>query len=143
MGLHQRPRAIWCLTYYLQGYDIQHLTPDVLLPISPNSYLAFIIGIIQVANSLVAQLVKNQPAMQKTLVQFLGQEGYPCLYSWVSMVTQSRIRLQCKRPGSIPDLGRFPGEGIATHSSILAWTIPCTEEPGRLQSMRWQRVGHD
>ena len=34
-------------------------------------------------------------------------------------------------------------EGIATHSSILAWRIPCTEEPGRLQSMRWQRVGHD
>ena len=31
----------------------------------------------------------------------------------------------------------------ATHSSILAWRIPCTEEPGRLQSMGSQRVGHD
>ena len=28
-------------------------------------------------------------------------------------------------------------EGVATHSSILAWRIPCTEEPGRLQSMGW------
>ena len=34
-------------------------------------------------------------------------------------------------------------EGIATHSSILAWRILWTEEPGGLQSMGSQRVGHD
>ena len=34
-------------------------------------------------------------------------------------------------------------KGMATHSSILAWKIPWTEEPGRLQSMGSQRVGHD
>ena len=33
-------------------------------------------------------------------------------------------------------------EGITTHSSILAWRIPWTEEPGRLQSMELQRVEH-
>ena len=32
---------------------------------------------------------------------------------------------------------------IATHSSILAWEIPWTEEPERLQSMELQRIGHD
>ena len=32
---------------------------------------------------------------------------------------------------------------MATHSSTLAWKIPQTEEPGRLQSMELQRVGHD
>ena len=32
---------------------------------------------------------------------------------------------------------------MATHSSILAWRIPWTEEPGGLQSMGSQRVGHD
>ena len=32
---------------------------------------------------------------------------------------------------------------MATHSSVLAWKIPWTEEPGRLKSMRLQRVGHD
>ena len=32
---------------------------------------------------------------------------------------------------------------MAAHSSILAWEIPRTEEPGGLQSMRLQRVGHD
>ena len=34
-------------------------------------------------------------------------------------------------------------KGMATHSSILAWRIPWTEEPGRLQSMGSHRVGHD
>ena len=34
-------------------------------------------------------------------------------------------------------------KGMATHSSPLAWRIPCREEPGRLQSMGLQRVGHD
>ena len=35
-----------------------------------------------------------------------------------------------RNPGSVPGLGRSPGEGKATHSSILAWRIPWTEEPG-------------
>ena len=34
-------------------------------------------------------------------------------------------------------------EGLATQSSILAWTIPWTEERGRLQSIESQRIGHD
>ena len=45
--------------------------------------------------------------------------------------------------GSIPGSGRAPGGGMATHSSILAWKIAWTEEPGGLQSMGSQRVRHD
>ena len=45
--------------------------------------------------------------------------------------------------GLIPGSGRSPGEGMATHSSILAWKVPWAEEPGRLQSTGLQRVGHD
>ena len=45
--------------------------------------------------------------------------------------------------GSIPESGRSPGEENATHSSILDWEVPWTEEPGRLQYMRPQRAGHD
>ena len=40
--------------------------------------------------------------------------------------------------GSVPGLGRFPGEGMATHSSILAWRIPWTGKPGGRQSMGTQ-----
>ena len=46
-------------------------------------------------------------------------------------------------PGSIPGSGRSPGEGTAIYSSIHAWKIPWTEEPGGLQSMGSQRVRHD
>ena len=53
--------------------------------------------------SLVAQIVKNLPAMQETGVQSLGRED-------------------------------LLEKGMAIHSSILAWRIPWTEEPGRLYS---------
>ena len=42
----------------------------------------------------------------------------------------------------IPVTGRSLEKGMANHSSILAWEIPWTEEPGRLQPMGLQRVGH-
>ena len=61
--------------------------------------------------SLMAQMVRNLPAMPKTQVQSLGWED--------------------------------PLEkGMAIHSSILAWRIPWTEEPGGLQSLESQRFGH-
>ena len=45
----------------------------------------------------------------------------------------------------VPSLGREDPleEGKATHSSLLAWRIPWTEEPGGLQSTESQRVGHN
>ena len=51
--------------------------------------------------------------------------------------------------GDIRDAGSVSGsedpleEGMATHSSTLAWKIQWTEDPGGLQSMRSQKVGHD
>ena len=42
--------------------------------------------------------------------------------------------------GSIPGLGRSLKESMATHSSILAWRIPWTEDPGKLQSRGLQRI---
>ena len=43
----------------------------------------------------------------------------------------------------IPGWGRSLEKGMATHSSILTWRIPWTEEPGGLQSIALQRVRHD
>ena len=51
--------------------------------------------------------------------------------------------------GLVRDAGSIPGQedpmedGMATHSSIPAWRIPWTEEPGGLQSIGSHRVGHD
>ena len=61
---------------------------------------------------LVAQMVKNLPAMQETQVRSLGQED------------------------SLE-------KDTATHMSILAWRIPWSKEPGRLQSMESEMVRHD
>ena len=65
----------------------------------------------------------------------------------------SQVALVVKNPpvnaGDVRDVGLIPGLGrsldqeMATHSSILAWRIPWTEEPGRLQSMGSQKVRHD
>ena len=60
-------------------------------------------------------MVKNLPAMQET--------------------QETRVCSLCQ--------GDPLEEGMASHSSILAWRIPWTEEPGRLQSIGSQRVGHD
>ena len=60
--------------------------------------------------SLIAQLVKNLPAMRETWLQLLG---------WEDPLEKD----------------------MATHSSILAWKIPWTEEPGRLQSIGTFKAG--
>jgi len=71
--------------------------------------------------------------------------GYPFQYSWASMVAQTIKNLSAMLETLIRSLGGEDPleEGIATHSSILAWRIPWTEDPGWLQSMGLQRVGHD
>ena len=53
--------------------------------------------------------------------------------------------LSAMQETQVPSLGweDLLEEGMATHSSILTWRIPRTEEPGGLQSMGSQRVGHD
>ena len=49
-----------------------------------------------------------------------------------------------KRQGFNPWVRKIPWRrGMATHSSILAWRIPWTEEPGEIWSTGWQRVRHD
>ena len=46
-------------------------------------------------------------------------------------------------PGAIPALGRSPGEGNGNPLQDSCWRIPRMEEPGGLQSMGSQKVGHD
>ena len=62
-----------------------------------------------------------------------------------SLVVQTVKRLPTIRETQVRSLGREYSleKEMATHSSILAWKIPWTEDPGRLQSMGSQRVGHN
>ena len=72
-----------------------------------------------------------------------------CPVTWASQVALVVKNLPAS-VGDIRDLGSIPGSGRSTgggghgnHSSILTWRIPWTEEPGGLQSIGSQRVGHD
>ena len=104
-----------------------------------NIYFCFI------GDSLIAQLVKNPPAIQETLVRFRGWEdgevlGYPLQYSWVSLVAQLVKNPPVMWETWVPSLGweDLLKKRKATHSSILAWRTPWT-----IQSLGSQRIGHD
>ena len=112
--------------------------PLLLLPLIWVVHSSYLTIFLYIWVSLVAQLVKNLPAMQETLVWFLGRVdplekgwrrdrlptpvflGFPCS----SAVKESTC--------NVGDLGSTPGwedpleKGKATPSSILAWRIPCT-----------------
>ena len=64
---------------------------------------------------------------------------------WASLVAQRLKRLPAMQETQVRSLGREDPleKEMATHSSTLAWRIPWTEEPGRLQSTGPQRLGHD
>ena len=76
-----------------------------------------------------------------------------CLTLNQSIINASQVALMVKNlptnAGDIRDVGLIPGqedpleEGMTTHSSVLIWRIPWTEEPGRIQSTGSQRVGHN
>ena len=64
---------------------------------------------------------------------------------WATLVAQMVKRLPAMRESQVRSLGlEDPLEKeVATYSSTVAWKMPWTEEPDRLQSMGWERVGHD
>ena len=64
---------------------------------------------------------------------------------WASLVTQTVKNLPAVQETRVPSLGWEDPlqKGMATHSSILAWRMSWTKEPGRLQTMGSQRVRHD
>ena len=115
--------------------------------------------------SLVAQTVKRLCTMGETWVRSLGGEDllekemathssterlhFHSQDTWrglTPVAQQLRICLPCRghrRHGLIPGWGRSLEKGMATHSRVLAWRIPWTEEPGGLQSRGLQSLGQD
>ena len=65
------------------------------------------------------------------------------MYVGIVVAQMVKNHLQSRRPGFDPRWEDPLEKGMATHSSVLARRIPCIEEPGRLQSMGWQRVRYD
>ena len=78
------------------------------------------------------------------LLLFLSMDTFEFLPSF-GFPGDSNDRESACNAGNPGSLGRGDPleKGVATHSGILAWEIPWTEEPGKLQSMASQRVGHN
>ena len=85
------------------------------------------------------------PEVNYWFIFFIHLIFYVLFTPWASLVAQMIKNLPTMWETGIQSLGREdPQEkGMATHSSILAWKIPWTAEPGRLQSMELQRVRHN
>ena len=84
-------------------------------------------------------------SLEDESLAFYRLRVYPSGASQLALVVKS-IPVNAgdiRHTGSIPGSGRSPGTGSGNYSSILAWRIPWTEEPGGLQFMGLQRVGHD
>ena len=62
-----------------------------------------------------------------------------CMYDSLVAQAVKASAYNARGPGSIPGLEDSLEKEVATHSSVLAWKIPWTEEPGRLQSMGLQK----
>ena len=73
----------------------------------------------------------------KYLDVYNTKRGFPC------GSVGKNLLVKAGAVGLILGMGRSPGGGHGNPLSILAWRIPWTEEPGRLQSMGLQTVGHD
>ena len=105
--LHKEGHACCCQPQTSDRETEPHGYSPVVSPHRVSHVISFGLDLSYQKSSLVAQRVKNLPAMQQIRVQSLGQED--------------------------------PLEKeMATHSSTLAWEIPWTEEPGKLQSMGLQ-----
>ena len=80
-------------------------------------------------------------------ISALQEDSLPLSHrgSWASLVAQLANSLPAMWENRVRSLGGIDPleKGLATHSSILAWKIPWTEEPCGLQSMGSQRVGHN
>ena len=110
---------LWCSALFMAQLSHLYMTTGKVIALTIWTFVHKVISLLfstlsspYPGASLVAQTVKNLPAIWKTQVWFLGKED------------------PLKK-------------GMATHSSILAWRIPQTEEPDRLQSMGSQRDGQD
>ena len=82
---------------------------------------------------------------KRTKLCFLKSFHYCAPFLGISLVAQTVKHLPAMQETWVRSLGQEDPleKKMATHSSILAWKIPWTEEPGRLESMGSQRVGHD
>ena len=101
---------------------------------------------------MATNLASNRPPVSfYTDSPTFNTAGHTYAWPWLEVTEQKRIEMRHLISRKAVPLSQKSNarasssleKQMATHSSILAWRIPCTEEPGRLQSMGSQRGGYD
>ena len=92
--------------------------------------------------------IENPKDSTRKLLELINGSGKPAGHRSNAQKDPAFLNTNNKRSEReveeiIPSITATKEQEMATHSSILAWRIPWTEEPGRLQSTGSQRVGHD
>ena len=135
LGVSQHSRGV-------AGYHSTHEAPSWPSLVNPNAHQedCAVVGImgIYLASSIVTYREGNGTPLQHSCLENPMDGGAWC--AAVQGVAKGRTQLSI-----FTFTFHFHAleKEMATHSSVLAWKIPWTEEPGGLQSMGWQRVGHD
>ena len=123
-------QSVGCLFIFFSFFAIQQL-----LSLSRSHLFIF----------LILLLLFFVDRSENILLQFISKSVLLMFHSGAFLVAQTHRESVC----NVKDLGSIPGSGIslekgtATHSSILAWRMPWTEEPDGLQSFWWQTVRQD
>ena len=109
--------------------------PEVMAYLHTHMHMTIIQNLNASRASLIAQLVKNPPAMKETLVRFLGWEDplekryatHSSIYGLPLWLSGSRIHLPCGRPGLDPGIGKIPWrrERLPTPDSDLENSVSC------------------
>ena len=99
------------------------------------------------ANDMILSIENSKDATRK-LLELINGSGKPAGHRSNAQKDPAFLNTNNKRSEReveeiIPSITATKEQEMATHSSVLAWRIPWTEEPGRLQSTGSQRVGHD
>ena len=107
---------------------------------SPKTVLKIVEGKVNKQNKLNFQIISYSPweiSMLRTRIRYNQSIVFP------GGSVGKGSTCNAGNPGLTREWGRSPGEGMATHSSILVWKIPWTEESGELQCILLQRVRHN
>ena len=127
--LHKLLFQVWYLVWHLLGTCLKCRVSGPSQPDLPNQNLA--------AGCLCREFTQCFALLGCSSGSLWGFPGGSAVESLPAMQELQEARVR-SLSGADP-----LEEGMATHSSILAWRIPWTEEPGGLQSMGSQRAGHD
>ena len=136
---------LWHSAFFIVQLSHPYMTPAKTIALTRRTFVGKVMSLL--FNMLSRWVITFLPRSKHLLISWLQSPSAVILEppQIKSLVAQTEKHLPTMRETWVQSLGQedLLEKEMATHSSILAWKIPWMEEPGRLQSMGSQRVGHN